>query len=318
MTSCPSCAAPIDTAALSCPQCLRLTHAAELESLSRRAHTAWRIGNAAEEKLLWQQSLTLLPDATVQRAKIEQRLQELESLTANSSARPGTWRNSSAGIGSVLILALLKGKTLLLGLAKLSTLLTMLASFGVYWQLYGWPLAAGLVLSIYIHEMGHVIAIRHYGFSASAPMFIPGLGAFIRLRGVNVGPIPDSRIGLAGPLYGLGAAAAAYVLFLLTGAQIWGAIAHLGAMINLFNLIPVWSLDGSRGVRSLTRQQRMIVVAVFACLWLLTWNPMLFLAGAVMIYRLFTRDWQVEADQSGMLLFIGLLAALTGVAALTA
>ena len=70
----------------------------------------------------------------------------------------------------------------------------MLASLGVYWTLYGWPLALGLVLSIYVHEMGHVAMIRRYGSAASAPMFIPGFGAFIQLRAMNLPPVPDSRM----------------------------------------------------------------------------------------------------------------------------
>src|SRR5205823_28674 len=102
-------------------------------------------------------------------------------------------------------------------LTKIGTLLTMFASLGVYWALYGWALALGVVISIYIHEMGHVAMIRHYGFPASAPMFIPGLGAFIRLRGVHLPPIPDARIGLAGPVYGLGAALAALAVYYVTG-----------------------------------------------------------------------------------------------------
>jgi hypothetical protein len=47
----------------------------------------------------------------------------------------------------------------------------------VHWSVYEWPLALGLVLSIYIHEMGHVAMLRRLGIDSSAPMFIPGVGA---------------------------------------------------------------------------------------------------------------------------------------------
>jgi Zn-dependent protease len=191
----------------------------------------------------------------------------------------------------------------------------MLASLGVYWNMYGWPFAAGIVISIYIHEMGHVIAIRRYGFPATAPMFIPGIGAFIRMRGVKVPPIPDSRIGLAGPIYGFGAAIGALAMGVLTGVKIWSTIAHFGAVVNLFNLIPVWSLDGSRGLRSLTRPHRGIVLAVAAGLWMLGGNPMLFLIAAACVYRMFTRDWQVEPDGEGLVQFVALLIALSAIAA---
>jgi Zn-dependent protease len=222
------------------------------------------------------------------------------------------------GAGPLLVLLLTKGKFLLLGLTKMGTLLTMLASLGVYWAIYGWAFALGLVVSIYIHEMGHVAAIRRYGFPASAPMFIPGFGAFIQLRGIRLPPIPEARVGLAGPLYGFGAALAALGCYYATHANIWAVIAHFGAIINFFNLIPVWQLDGSRGLRSLTRSQRGIVLAAALGLWMITAVPMLLLIAAGCTYRLFTKDWQTEPDREGLMQFVGLLVAFSAIAALSA
>jgi Zn-dependent protease len=316
MTACTACNAEIADSSLSCPQCLRLTHATELEDLAKRARAAWRVGDFATERTLWAQSLALLPEDTVQHRTIQARLAELEQQTAAAAESRKGWAKATAGIGPAVALLLTKGKFLLLGLTKMGTLLTMLASLGVYWSLYGWAFGLGLVLSIYIHEMGHVVELRQYGIPASAPMFIPGLGAFIRMRGVRMPPVPNARIGLAGPLYGLGAAAAALAMYAITRKPIWSAVAHFGAVINLFNLIPVWQLDGSRGLHSLTRGQRLVVVAVASGLWMLTWNPMLFLIAAVAGYRLFTRDWQTEPDSEGLVRFALLLVLLTAVAVL--
>lgn len=313
MMHCQGCSTEIAEDALSCAHCLRLRHAAQLEELAKQARAAWRVGKFSEERALWEQSLALLPPDTVQYAKIRGRLTELEQVAMGAHQRRGTgWQKASAGTGAALVLLLTKGKALL-GLAKLGTVLTMAASFGVYWTMYGWAFAGGLVLSIYVHEMGHVLAIRRYGLHASTPMFIPGLGAFIRLRGVKLPPIPDSRIGLAGPIYGLGAALASLGIYLGTSAKIWAAIAHFGALVNLFNLIPVWSLDGSRGLHSLTRGQRGLVLAAAAVLWMLTSNPMLLLIAAVCAYRMFTRDWQPDPDNVGLAWFLGLLATFAGV-----
>ena len=96
--------------------------------------------------------------------------------------------------------------------------------------------------------------------------------------------------------------------------KIWGAIAHFGAVVNMFNLIPIWQLDGARGIRSLTRKQRGLVLTAAAILWAASSNSMLFLVGTVCDYRMFTRDWQKEPDNTGLLQFVGLLAALTLVA----
>ena len=85
-----------------------------------------------------------------------------------------------------------------------------LAVFAVYWSLFGWKFALGFVLSIYIHEMGHVIALRKYGIAATSPMFIPFVGAIVRLRQYPANVAQDARVGLAGPIWGLGAAVVAW------------------------------------------------------------------------------------------------------------
>ncbi|MEO8593388.1 MAG: site-2 protease family protein [Candidatus Solibacter sp.] len=318
--NCAACGAELSEAALSCPACRKLTHGATLADLAKRAKAAWRVGQFAQERALWAESLALLPEDTVQHRTIAARIAEIDQTNAHAEGTRGHgWRQTiSMGAGPLIVLALTKGKFLLLGLTKIGTLLTMLASLGVYWAMYGWAFALGLVFSIYIHEMGHVAAIKRYGFPASAPMFIPGLGAFIQLRGVRLPPVPEARVGLAGPIYGLGAAVAALACYYVTRANVWAVIAHFGAIVNCFNLIPVWQLDGSRGMRSLTRGERGIVVAAALCLWMLTATPLLGLIALAGAYRLFTRDWQEEGDREGLLQYVGLLAAFALVVALSA
>lgn len=80
---------------------------------------------------------------------------------------------------------------------------------------------------------------------------------------------------------------------------------------RLFNLIPVWQLDGARGLRSLTRLERGIVMAAAGTLWLLTSNPMLILIAIMCAWRMFTRDWQTESDRHGLMQFVGILLALS-------
>src|SRR6202011_291351 len=135
-------------------------------------------------------------------------------------------------------------------------------------------------------------------------------------RRLSITPVQDSRVGLAGPLYGLGAAVTALCACALTGSKLWGAVAHFGAVINLFNLIPVWQLDGSRGLRSANRNQRILIVLGAAVLWMVSSNPMLFLIAIAGVFRLFSKDAPVEGDNIGLLQFTGLLVGLSVVAAL--
>ena len=311
---CPDCGTTLNASALSCPSCHALVHAAELESLAAQAQQAMTRGDLASAREFWERSALLLPPDTVQYRAIRAHVENLK--TAPHGPQTQWWKKGAAGIGPALLLLFTKGKLLLLGLTKLSTLLSMLAFAGVYWALYGWTFAIGMVFSIYIHEMGHVLTLREYGIAASAPMFIPGFGAFIRLKQLRITPIQDSRVGLAGPIYGLGAAVFCLAAGYVTGSKAWDAIAHFGAVINIFNLTPVWTLDGSRGLTSQTQQQRLIILAAAGIAWWLTGEVMLGLVMLGAIYRLFTKDAAQQPDDAGMAQFLGLIAALSVVAML--
>ena len=80
-----------------------------------------------------------------------------------------------------LAIGLLLG--LLAGLLKWKTLLTMLLSIGAYAVEWGWLFALGFVLLIFVHEMGHAVALRWEGIPAGPPIFIPFIGAFVAMQG---------------------------------------------------------------------------------------------------------------------------------------
>jgi Zn-dependent protease len=310
---CPDCGFSVDPSSLSCSNCGWLRHASRLEELAGRAATAESAGDLTAARSLWEEALSLLPRNTVQFKTIEAKVAAIAQRMELAQRQNAGWKRGAAGgIGSALLLLLGKWKLLLLGLTKMSTLLSMFAFFGVYWSVYGWVFALGFVLAIYVHEMGHVIMLRRYGIPATAPLFIPGLGAMIGVPGAIVDPIQDARVGLAGPIYGLGAGIVLFAARMLTGWGALGAIAHATATINLFNLTPVWQLDGSRGLHSLTRRQRAILLAICIGMLVITWEKMLLLVGAVLAYRLFTKDQALEPDETGFRQFAFLLVALAG------
>jgi Zn-dependent protease len=271
---CPACGTELAPNLLTCPKCRRLVHSDRLKAL---ADTATKATNPAEALVAWREALGLLPAGTRQYDTIQAKITELGLVVDTLPSPPPSaaktksrWTGMAAVLGTislllwkfktVLLLVFTKGKVLLLGLTKASTLTSMMLSFGVYWTVFGWPLALGLVISIYIHEMGHVVALMRYGVKASAPMFIPGLGAIIRLQQSLGDPRQDARCGLAGPVWGLGAALGSYALNVVTGLPIFVVIARLGALINLFNLLPFATLDGGRAFRSMNKNQRWLAV----------------------------------------------------------
>ena len=324
MAACAGCGAPLQPQDLSCAACQQLVYSEPLRQIADQARNAEGAGDAQGALTAWKSALPMLPADSVQRRSIEKKITELRGqVEAASGSKQSLLKRGSAGLGPVALMiwkfktfaliVLTKGKLVLLGLTKISTLLSMFASIGVYWALFGWPFAVGLVLSIYVHEMGHVIALRSFGIPAGAPMFIPGFGAIIQMRGLSISPVENSRVGLAGPIYGCGAALFCLGAYWVTGAPIWRAIAHLGAVINLFNLIPVWQLDGARGFHSLTSVQRRTLVGTALVLWLATSEVMLLFIAGVGFYRLFTRDAAERPDNTGWMQFVGLLAVLSAI-----
>jgi Zn-dependent protease len=252
-----------------------------------------------------------------------QRVLEPQPKTQPLKPRPasdnGKWRRLGplgavlaflAKFKSVGLLLATKGKLLLLGLTNFKALISLLGFLGVYWAFYGWWFAVGIVGSIFIHEMGHYVTVKRMGMEASAPVFIPFFGAFVRWRGSNVSLNAYAQIALAGPLFGFIAALASYVVYLATGAGVWLAIAHLGAFINLLNLIPVSLFDGGSACLALGKQERLAILIVSLALWFfLSEFIFLFIAlGAG--YRLFRRDYYQESGQAIGYYFIGLLIGL--------
>ena len=129
------------------------------------------------------------------------------------------------------------------------TFLSMFAFFGVYWSVYGWPLAFGLGCRSTSTRWATWRCCDGSASSGGAA-FIPGVGALVMLKQHVTDPVVDAKIGLAGPVWGLGPRGVAGA-YSVTDAGIWLAIAHLTGFFNLFNLIPVWQLDGSRGFHAL-------------------------------------------------------------------
>ena len=319
--ACARCSTELSELALVCPSCSALVYRERLEDLAARATSATSAGDRPTARALWEEARALVPVQSEQYQQIGERLFALADETAGLST-PGqptqgttgqsnqTWWGRGAALAVTIgVLLIGKLKFLLLGLTKLSTFASMFGFVAVYWTIHGWPLAVGLAGSIYIHEMGHVAMLRKLRIQAGAPLFIPGVGALVMLKEHNSDPITDARIGLAGPVWGLGAAVASWLTYLATGAPIWLAITELTGFLNLFNLIPIWQLDGSRGFHALSRQERWtVIIAIAFAIWL-TGVGVLWLVGAVALFRTLRGD-EGPGHQTSMLTFAGLVIAL--------
>jgi Zn-dependent protease len=187
---------------------------------------------------------------------------DLETHTEVPSYEPirpegGLWRTAKrllaplAAIGFLLF----KFKGLLLLLLKVKfvgTALTMLLSIGAYALLFPVWFAVGVVVLIWVHEMGHVLQLKREGIKASAPMFIPFLGAFVAMKEMPKNALVEARVGLAGPVLGTLGGLATLGLYAGTGNELFLGLAYVNFLINLFNLAPILPLDGGRTVGALS------------------------------------------------------------------
>ena len=171
----------------------------------------------------------------------------------------GDWRErlkrflGPIAVGALLLASKLKAILLLLPKVKIfTTSATMLVSIGAYALIWGWSFALGFVLLLLVHEMGHVFQLRREGVEASAPMFIPFLGAVISAKSMGDDAAAEARVGLAGPIVGSLATLVPLGIWLATGEEFWQALAYVGFFINLINLLPVLPLDGGRAMAALS------------------------------------------------------------------
>ena len=308
---CPSCGIGVAPSMLSCPSCHKLIYSDALNQLAAEAAGA---NDPRTALAAWRKALPLVPGGTTQYTAVSEKIRTLQA-EVDGTKEPFSLKGFLKKIGGIgpigiVLLILSKAKFLFLGLTKAGTFFSMIVAFGVYLTIYGWKFAAGLIVTTYIHEMGHVAALLRFGIPASAPMFIPGFGAYVRLHQYPANPGEDARVGLAGPLWGLGATLACAAIWYLTGSHIWAAIAQVSAFINLFNLMPFWQLDGGRGFRALSKMQRWIACAALGGLYAITSSGLLIILLILGVIRAISKDAPEEPDTPMLALYIFLATAL--------
>ena len=177
------------------------------------------------------------------------------------------------GLGLLIV----KFGGVLLKLKVLTTGGTMLVSIAAYAWLWGLPFAVGFVLLIFVHELGHVLELRRQGIPASAPLFIPFLGAVIGMKQLPDDAWKEARVALAGPILGSVGAAACWVAGEATGSDVLVGLAFVGFFLNLFNLIPIVPLDGGRAAGALHPVFWFVGLLMMLTLVVLRPNPILIL-----------------------------------------
>jgi Zn-dependent protease len=287
--NCKRCSHELAPGALVCDQCHALVHSEKLDQLAAEAKELEAMGNLRQARESWLMGLPLLPANSRQAGWIQQHAQALDAAANRAQTPPQSdnkWARKLGPVGPLAVLAA-KGKVLLTALFKLKFLLSFVAFIGIYWAAFGMKFGIGFAVLILIHEMGHFVDIKRRGLPAEMPVFLPGLGAYVRWQALGVPLETRAAISLAGPLAGFFASVACALLWWQTGNPLWAALARACAVLNLLNLIPIWVLDGGQAALALSKMERIVLLTACLALWLLLGQGIFFLVALGWGYQIF-------------------------------
>ena len=240
---------------------------------------------------------------------------EQREAAAHGKVEAGKKRKGLAGLGGIgatIGALLLKFKAVLLLLLNLKWVV-FLAKFGwvgfsallsiaIYSLIFGWQFAIGLVLLLFIHEMGHALVMKLKGIPVGGLIFIPMLGAAVFMRQMPKNAQDEAEVGIAGPIAGAIASGACLALAQLTPhtTTIWAALAYFGFFMNLFNLVPVLPFDGGRILGAIDR--RIWIVGFLALLGFQIWQWINGISNIFLLFFIFmaaTQLWSRRGLHTG-------------------
>lgn len=199
-----------------------------------------------------------------------------ENGTANAASRR---KEGLAGLGGLGAALLVMAK---FGLAGISALISVAA----YSFIFGWRFAVGLVLLLFIHEMGHAVVMKLKGLPVGGMIFIPMLGAAVFMSRMPGNAKDEAEVGIAGPIAGALASLVCLLVALSSPMEpgIWASLAYFGFFLNLFNLIPIVPFDGGRVMAAIDRR-----------VWLV---------GFIALVAIQIWEWMNGSSQMWLLIFI--------------
>lgn len=141
------------------------------------------------------------------------------------------------------------------------------AGAGVQGTVYALGLIAAVFACIVLHELGHALTARHFGYQTRDITLLP-IGGVARFREFPDSPVQEIIVAVAGPLvnaaiaavllvvlFGIGAVRIlqpeGYVELTGTAAGFLASLLFINVAIVLFNLLPAFPMDGGRVFRAM-------------------------------------------------------------------
>ena len=160
--------------------------------------------------------------------------------------------------------------------------------------------------------MGHFIDIKRRGLPADMPVFLPGLGAYVRWQAMGVPLATRAAVSLAGPLAGFLASLACAVLWWQTGDPLWSGLARVGRdseSVEPDSCLGCWT-EG-RPALALSKAERIVLLIARVALGLVLGQNMFFLVALGAGYRaFFAGDLPAHPSRATTIYFVAVLTAL--------
>ncbi len=181
------------------------------------------------------------------------------------------------------LLKLLKVVKLMKFAKPVITMVTIVISLCAYAIIYNPWIAVGLVAVLFVHEMGHVIAMNKEGFKTSGPVFIPFLGAAL-FAPKDMNRRQEAVIGIGGPILGSLFSFLLIGLYFLFEAKWLLIMGYMGIFLNLFNMIPISPLDGGRVTQAVGKYFKFIGLAMLIAVTIALKSPGILLIWIIVLF----------------------------------
>jgi Zn-dependent protease len=123
-----------------------------------------------------------------------------------------------------------------------------------------------IILVLLIHEAGHFIGMRLFGYKNVQMFFIPFFGAAVSGQSRNVPAYKKAVVTLLGPLPGIFLGIVFAIVYLITKTALYKQMMIMFLIINAFNLLPFFPLDGGRFLHEVLFSRNRYIELVFSIL----------------------------------------------------
>ena len=137
---------------------------------------------------------------------------------------------------------------------------------GYFFFKQDWMLVLVLTAVVVFHELGHFVAMKIYNYQELGIFFIPLMGAYVSGKKQEVSQKQSAIILMAGPLPGIFLGIILYFLSTQLELDFLQKIAWILILLNVFNLLPVYPLDGGQLLHRLFLDNYNILGKIFVIL----------------------------------------------------